>query len=72
MYVNNINTINNMNNITISTLLSTHGPLIFKQDPTLNPSFPIYQMIQHITKKINNFQLMQKLDYSLAGFYKRI
>jgi hypothetical protein len=47
--------------ITISTLLSTHAPLIYKQDPTPNPSFPIYQLIQHITKKINNCQLVQKI-----------
>jgi hypothetical protein len=30
---------------TISIFLSTHAPLIYKQDPTPNPSFPIYQMI---------------------------
>jgi hypothetical protein len=39
--------------ITISTLLSTHTPLIYKQDPTPNPSFPNYQnLIQHDTKKL--------------------
>jgi hypothetical protein len=37
--------------ITISTFLSTHAPLICKQDPIPNPSFPIYQLIKHITKK---------------------
>jgi hypothetical protein len=37
--------------ITILTLLSTHAPLICKQNPTPNPSFPIYQLIHHITKK---------------------
>jgi hypothetical protein len=36
----------------ISTLLSTHVPLICKHDPTPNPSFPIYQLIQHITKTL--------------------
>jgi hypothetical protein len=44
-----INTITIMSkhthDITISTLLSIHAPLICKQDPTLNPSFPIYQLI---------------------------
>jgi hypothetical protein len=39
--------INNMNkhahDITILALLSTHAPLIYKHDPTFNPSFPIYQ-----------------------------
>ncbi len=47
-------------NITISTLLSSHAPLIYKQDPTPNLSFPIYQLIQHITKKNNNSQLVKE------------
>jgi len=54
--------------ITISTLLSTHALVIYKQNPIPNPSFPIYQMIQHVTKNIDNCQLVQKLDYSLVGF----
>jgi hypothetical protein len=77
MHVSNTNMINNMSNhtydITISIILSTHAPLIYKQDPIPNPSFPIYQnLIQHVTKKIDNCQLMQKLDYSPIGFYKRV
>ncbi len=60
-----INTIMIMNkhthDITISTILSTHAPLISKQDPTPNPSFPFYQLIQHIMLKINNCQLVQKI-----------
>ncbi len=60
-----INTIMIMNkhthDIIISTLLSTHASLIYKQNPTPNLSFPIYQLIQHITKKNDNYQIVQKI-----------
>ncbi len=62
MHVSNTNMINNMSkqthDITISAVLSTHAPLLYKQDPVPNPSFPIYQMIQHVTKNIDNCQLV--------------
>jgi hypothetical protein len=72
-----IDTITIMNkcthDITILVLLSTHAPFICKQDPTLNPSFHIYQLIQHTTKTINNCQpKCKKLDYSPVGFYRKI
>jgi hypothetical protein len=74
MHVNNTN---NMNNHThdkiISVFLSTHTPLIYKQNPIPNPSFDIYQiLIQHVTKKFDNCELVQKLNYSPIGFYKRV
>jgi hypothetical protein len=58
-------TINNMSkhthDIIISSLLSTHAPLIYKQDPIPNPSFPIYQnLIQHVTKNKIKIQLVKK------------
>jgi hypothetical protein len=46
--------------IIISPFLSTHAPLICKHDPTPNPSFPIYQLIQHITKKLTIVNLSAK------------
>ncbi len=46
--------------ITISALLSIHAPLICKQDPTPNPSFPIYQLIQHIIRNLT-IQIVQKI-----------
>jgi hypothetical protein len=59
--------------ITILALLSIHAPMIYKQDPTPNPSFPINQnLIQHVTKKNDNCQFVQKLDYSLVGCYRRM
>jgi hypothetical protein len=63
---------NHTHNIIVSTLLSTHAPLIYKHDPTPNPSFPIYQNLVRVTKKIDNWQLMKKLDYSTARFYRRV
>ncbi len=55
MHVNNINTINNMSNhthdITILALLSTHAPLIYKHDPTPNPSLPINQILSIMLPK---------------------
>jgi hypothetical protein len=63
MHVTNTITIMNKHthDIIILALLSTHAPLIYKQDRTPNPSFPIYQLILHITKKIDNCQLVQKI-----------
>jgi hypothetical protein len=48
MHVSSTNTINNMSkhthDITILARLSTHAPIIYKQDPTPKfPTFPIYQ-----------------------------
>jgi hypothetical protein len=66
IYMHMINTITIMDrhtqhDITILVLLSTHAPLICKHDPNPNPSCPIYQLIQHITKKIENCQLLQTI-----------
>ncbi len=70
--MNVINTITIMNK-TISTFVSIHAPLICKHDPIPNPSLPIYQLIQHITKKITIVNLnVKKLDCSPIGFYKRV
>jgi hypothetical protein len=56
--------------ITISAFLSIHAPLIYKQDPTPNPSF--ISKFDLACYKIDNYQLVQKLDYSPVGFYRRV
>jgi hypothetical protein len=61
--------------ITILALsLSIHATLICKHDLIPNLSFPIYQLIQHIIKKFDNYCQPKffKLDYSPARFYKKV
>ncbi len=56
MHVTNTITIMSKHTHDITTLafLSTHASLIYKQDPTPSSSFPICQLIFHITKEIDN------------------